>query len=160
MDYVHGYSARESTRLTDQATALTDLLHADTAYPPGSLVLEAGCGVGSQTVILAARSPRAGFTSVDISAHSLAKARRRVSAAGHTNVTFRRADIFDLPFPPEHFDHAFVCFVLEHLRDPVGALHALRRVVRPGGTITVSRVITARRTSTPTASGPAAPFSA
>ena len=40
LDYVHGYSASESTRLTDQATTLTELLHVDTHYPPGSLVLE------------------------------------------------------------------------------------------------------------------------
>ncbi len=38
-DYVHGYSERENTRLVDQATTLTELLHADTAYPPGSRVL-------------------------------------------------------------------------------------------------------------------------
>ncbi len=51
--YVHGYSAGEETRLQDQATTLTGLLHADTRYPAGSRVLEAGCGVGAQTVILA-----------------------------------------------------------------------------------------------------------
>jgi len=64
IEYVHGYSAEESTRLMDQATTLTGLLHADTVYPPGSLVLEAGCGVGAQTVILAGNSPRAAFTSM------------------------------------------------------------------------------------------------
>ena len=36
--YVHGYSARESERLTDQAQTLTDLLHHDTHYPAGSRV--------------------------------------------------------------------------------------------------------------------------
>ena len=63
--YVHGYSADEETRLHDQATTLTGLLHADTRYPPGSRVLEAGCGVGAQTVILAGHSPGASFTSVE-----------------------------------------------------------------------------------------------
>jgi SAM-dependent methyltransferase len=136
-DYVHGYSARESTRLTDQATTLTELLHADTVYPPGSRVLEAGCGVGAQTVILAAGSPEAAITSIDVSEESLAAARRRVREAGFTNVTFGRADVFDLPFPRDHFDHVFVCFLLEHLRDPAGALEALMRVLEPGGSITV-----------------------
>ena len=51
--YVHGYSARESERLADQAQTLTELLHHDTHYPAGSRVLEAGCGIGAQTVILA-----------------------------------------------------------------------------------------------------------
>ena len=53
--YVHGYDPRENLRLQDQAATLVDLLHADTAYPAGSRVLEAGCGVGAQTIILAAR---------------------------------------------------------------------------------------------------------
>src|SRR6266700_2335509 len=104
LDYVHGYSADESTRLTDQATTLTELLHADTRYPPGSLVLEAGCGVGAQTVILARNSPQAAFTSIDISEESLAAAQRRVQEVGFTNVGLQRADIFDLPFLSAHFD--------------------------------------------------------
>jgi SAM-dependent methyltransferase len=137
IDYVHGYSAKEHTRLADQAATLTELLHADTLYPPGSLVLEAGCGVGAQTVILAANSPRASFTSIDISQESLAAAQRRVQQAGFTNVTFRHADIFDLPFLPAHFDHVFVCFVLEHLPNPAAALETLMRVLKPGGSITV-----------------------
>ena len=47
--YVHGYDPRESRRLQDQASTLVQLLHSDTSYPAGSLVLEAGCGVGAQT---------------------------------------------------------------------------------------------------------------
>ncbi|MFJ6773529.1 hypothetical protein ACIQOV_21670, partial [Kitasatospora sp. NPDC091257] len=49
-DYVHGYARTEARRLGDQADTLADLLHAGTAYPAGSRVLEAGCGVGAQTV--------------------------------------------------------------------------------------------------------------
>jgi SAM-dependent methyltransferase len=47
------------------------------------------------------------------------------------------ADIFRLPFPEASFDHIFVCFVLEHLRQPVEALRRLRAVLKPGGTLTV-----------------------
>jgi SAM-dependent methyltransferase len=135
--YVHGYHARENERLHDQAGALVELLHHDTAYPAGSAVLEAGCGVGAQTVTLAQRSPEAHFTSIDVSAESLAAAQRRIDAAGIANVEFRQADIFDLPFAPRSFDHVFVCFVLEHLARPVDALTLLRDLIRPGGTITV-----------------------
>ena len=38
------------------------------------------------------------FTSVDVSADSLAEAGRRAERAGLTNVEFRQGDIFDLPF--------------------------------------------------------------
>jgi SAM-dependent methyltransferase len=134
--YVHGYQPRENERLLDQAGALVDLLHVDTRYPAGSLVLEAGCGVGAQTVTLAERSPGARFTSVDISLQSLSEAERKVRHAGFTNVEFRRADIFALPFAPQSFDHVFVCFVLEHLSHPVEALASLIGLVKPGGTIT------------------------
>jgi ubiquinone/menaquinone biosynthesis C-methylase UbiE len=136
-DYVHGYTQREGERLVDQATALTDFLHSGTSFPAGGRVLEAGCGVGAQTVTLARNSPRADITSVDISAESLGVAQQRVASAGLTNVTFEQADIFSLPYAPGAFDHAFVCFVLEHLADPAGALAAIRAAVRPGGTLTV-----------------------
>ena len=135
--YVHGYERREHERLQDQAGTLVELLHCDTAYAAGSTVLEVGCGVGAQTITLAQRSPEARFTAVDVSTQSLAEAQRKASQAGLTNVEFRQADIFALPIETESFDHVFVCFVLEHLARPVEALLILKRVLRPGGTITV-----------------------
>lgn len=135
--YVHGYSDRESERLADQALALTSLLHDDTRYPSGSTVLEAGCGIGAQTVILARNSPDAWITSIDISEDSLAHAREAILTEGITNVTFQHADIFHLPFTPGSFDHIFICFVLEHLAEPEQALAALRPFLKEGGTLTV-----------------------
>ena len=136
-DYVHGYSEREHSRLVDQATTLTELLHHDTRYPPGAKVLEAGCGVGAQTVTLARNSPGARFTSIDVSPRSLEAAERRARAASLENVTFQQADIFELPFAEASFDHVFVCFVLEHLRRPHEALASLSSRLKPGGTLTV-----------------------
>ncbi len=135
--YVHGYSSRENERLLDQAEALTELLHHDTRYPAGCSVLEAGCGVGAQTVVLAANNPETQFTSIDISPIFLHAARSKAVNAGCKNVVFRKADIFNLPFPDESFDHIFLCFVLEHLNNPPGALLRLKAKLRPGGTITV-----------------------
>lgn len=134
--YVHGYNVIEARRLADQARTLEALLHADTAYPAGATVLEAGCGVGAQTVALARTSPGARITAIDVSAESLAAAERRVREAGATNVAFRQADLFALPFADASFDHVFVCFVLEHLASPVEVLRELARVLKPGGTIT------------------------
>jgi len=134
--YVHGYDPRENLRLQDQAATLAELLHSDTAYPAGSRVLDAGCGVGAQTVTLAAHSPDAEIVSIDVSADSVAQARRAVENAGFRNVAFRQADIFHLPFPPASFDHVFLCFVLEHLARPAEALHRLLAVLKPGGTLT------------------------
>jgi len=136
-DYVHGYDPRESVRLQDQAATLVELLHSDTAFPPGSRVLEAGCGVGAQTVTLAKNSPGAFILAVDVSEASLAEAERQVREAGLSDVEFLQADILDLPFGPDSFDHVFVCFVLEHLPEPLVVLDKLKPLLRPGGTITV-----------------------
>jgi len=134
MSYVHGYDRRANVRLQDQADALVDLLHSDTHYPERSLVLEVGCGVGAQTVTLVRNSPRARFVSIDISPDSLGAARRKVQSA---NVLFQQADVYQLPFARESFDHVFVCFLLEHLARPLEALEKLKQVLKPGGSITV-----------------------
>jgi len=137
MKYVHGYDRRENIRLQDQASTLAELLHSDTFYPAGSRVLEAGCGVGAQTITLARNSPDAHITSVDISGNSVAEAKNKIEGAGFTNVKFQQGDILNLPFIRESFDHIFVCFVLEHLAKPADALSCLKNHLKAGGTITV-----------------------
>ncbi|WP_028932689.1 methyltransferase domain-containing protein [Pseudonocardia spinosispora] len=136
--YVHGYSDSESRRLGDQADTLAELLHSGTAYPAGSRVLEVGCGVGAQTVHLVESSPGARIVAVDVAEASLARARASVTAR-HPDalVSWHRADLRELPFADATFDHLFVCFVLEHLAAPSVALSGLRRLLRPGGSITV-----------------------
>jgi len=135
--YVHGYDLRENLRLQDQATTLIELLHSDTAYASGSNILEAGCGVGAQTLMLARNSPHALITSFDIAETSVVEARKNVTAAGLSNVQIEQADIFNLHYGPDSFDHIFVCFVLEHLANPIIALQLLSRHLKRGGTITV-----------------------
>ncbi len=113
--YVHGYRPRENTRLHDQADTLAELLHGDTGFPAGRAVLEVGCGVGAQTVTVAERSPGAALTAIDLSAASLAAARKRARDAGHRDITFVQADVHTLPHPAgplaaATFDRIFVCF--------------------------------------------------
>ena len=135
--YVHGYSEQESCRLADQADTLSQLLHSDIAYPRGSRVLEAGCGVGAQTIALSRSSPHARFECMDISHVSLNTAQQMAADQQLDNVTFRQGDIYKLPYRESSFDHVFVCFVLEHLADPIKALNGLKRVLKPEGTLTV-----------------------
>ena len=135
--YVHGYSDQEAKRLFDQASTMSELLHQDTMYPAGSRVLEAGCGTGAQTLFLAKNSPRARIVSIDVSMDSLNEARNAGNQKNLSNVRFHRADVFDLPFREQSFDHVFVCFVLEHLKDPVEALICLKNVLKENGTITL-----------------------
>jgi SAM-dependent methyltransferase len=134
--YVHGHAPSEHARLRDQAETLAGLLHADTAYPDGSSVLEAGCGAGAQTALLLRSSPGASITALDRSDAALWAARERVGAADGARVRFVRGDVTALPFPPASFDHAFVCFLLKHLPAPAKALGALVALLKPGGTLT------------------------
>lgn len=136
MAYVHGYSERETQRLYEQAEILEEILHTATAYRTEEHVLEAGCGVGGQTRLLVKHSPDTRFTCIDISEESLGTAQKLKDQSGFEKVTFQQADIHSLDFADRTFDHVFICFVLEHLDNPVAALTELKRVLKPGGTIT------------------------
>ena len=135
--YVHGYSVREKQRLSDQAQTLVQLLHHDIRYSAGSKVLEAGCGAGAQTVILAENSPEANFISIDISQDSVRKLREILREKKISNVNLQQGNVFDLPFDNDSFDHIFVCFLLEHLDRPLQALKNLKKILKPEGSITV-----------------------
>ncbi|MDD4190905.1 MAG: hypothetical protein PHI28_06225 [Mangrovibacterium sp.] len=63
--YVHGYTNKEALRLNDQAATLDDIIHYDPVFPQNALILEAGCGVGAQTRIIATKNPDSNFISVN-----------------------------------------------------------------------------------------------
>jgi len=133
--YVHGYSDREALRLNDQAETLDNIIHNDTIFPSGSIVLEAGCGVGAQTKIIATKNPNSNFISIDLSEDSIREAKELGNSLGINNVEFEQADIYHLPYKDETFDSVIICFVLEHLHNPKQALHELKRVLKNGGTM-------------------------
>jgi ubiquinone/menaquinone biosynthesis C-methylase UbiE len=135
--YVHGYSNREALRLNDQSETLEDIIHNDSIFPKDGLVLEAGCGVGAQTKIIATKNPDTKFISVDISKDSIKEAKRTINSLGIHNVELKQADIFHLPFSDETFDSVMICFVLEHLHNPLLALNELKRVLKKGGIMMV-----------------------
>ncbi len=135
--YVHGYSNEESQRLNDQAKTMAEILHYDSFWEEESSILEIGCGVGAQTKIISTQNPTSHFTSIDFSDKSLLKAEETINSLGIKNVAFKNADVFDLPFKNESFDHVFVCFVLEHLENTEKALAEIKRVLKKNGTITV-----------------------
>ena len=135
--YVHGYSDREALRLNDQANTLDNIIHNDTLFPSGSLILEAGCGVGAQTKIIATKNPDSNFISVDLSPESIDTAKKLIDSLDIKNVEFKQADLYKLAFKDATFDSVIVCFVLEHLPDPLTVLNELKRVLKHGGTLIV-----------------------
>ncbi|MEM8966598.1 MAG: methyltransferase domain-containing protein [Bacteroidota bacterium] len=136
--YVHGYSQQEAQRLANQASTVAEYLHYDSIWEDGSRILEVGCGVGAQTEIIAQANPKSKFVSIDISANSLEIAQAKIEEQQIKNVEFRLQDARKMRKEKDGlFDHVFVCFLLEHLSNPVELLKALKHLIKPQGTITV-----------------------
>jgi SAM-dependent methyltransferase len=99
-------------------------------WVPGKEVLDAGCGVGYGTRLLAEREP-ARLVGVDLSAEALERAPTE-------DAEFVQADLHQIPFDADTFD-VVVCFeVIEHVHGHVQVLDELRRVLRPGGALLIS----------------------
>lgn len=101
--------------------------------PAGSLFLDAGCGVGDQTLRLFRRGYRC--VGVDISETILDQAKARAARDGIESITYTCAPLEQLPFPDGCFDYVHCRGVLMHIPDWQNALNELCRVTRPGGSI-------------------------
>lgn len=108
--------------------------------PSGSSGLDAGCGVGSNTLLLAeAVGPGGHVTGLDIAGDLLRIASERARQAGYQDRTdFKQGDISNLPFDPDTFDWAWSAdCVGPGTGDPLSQVEALARIVRPGGSVSV-----------------------
>jgi SAM-dependent methyltransferase len=108
----------------------------ETGWSPEALrgrrVLEAGCGAGRFTRILA----EAGAELVTFD-YSAAVDVCRENNGHFGNVTFLQCDLLDMPFREGAFDYVFCHGVLQHTPSPRDSFRALARVVRPGGKLSV-----------------------
>jgi len=74
------------------------------------------------------------ITAIDISERMLDQARPR--AEGYDgDLTLRHLDVHDLDYPDATFDQVFTSCTFCSVPNPVGGLHTLTRVLKPGGTI-------------------------
>jgi 2-polyprenyl-3-methyl-5-hydroxy-6-metoxy-1,4-benzoquinol methylase len=96
-------------------------------------LLVAGCGTGQQSIETAQRFPAARILAVDLSAASLAYAKRKTRELGIVNIEYAQADILRLESIGKTFDFIQCVGVLHHLEDPVAGWRVLRSVLRPGG---------------------------
>ncbi|MBI5849148.1 MAG: class I SAM-dependent methyltransferase [Nitrospirae bacterium] len=96
---------------------------------PGQTVLDAGCGEGILSNLMAQRG--ATVTGVDISSPNTEAAKaisRRMLIENYP--TFCVADAESLPFPDKSFDVVVSSHVLEHLPDFQRGLREIKRVMR------------------------------
>jgi len=114
--------------LRPSPTRLRYLALALELIPPGSDVLDLGCGAG--VPMTAALAEDSAVTGVDISSTQLALARRNVPGA-----TFLRADMTALTFEPASLDAVVAFYSLTHVpRDEQAELLGhIRSWLRPGG---------------------------
>jgi 2-polyprenyl-3-methyl-5-hydroxy-6-metoxy-1,4-benzoquinol methylase len=100
----------------------------------GRECLDAGCGSGRYTMAMAKLGARHA-TGVDLSARATSEATERARRLGYgERVSFQQSSVIDLPAEwTGRFD--FVCSngVVHHTPDPVGGLHNIWRVLKPGG---------------------------
>ena len=131
-----GDAEGEPRRLDLQASFLrpyTERLLWDAGIGPGMRVLDAGCGTGDVTVLVADLvGPSGEIVGVDRSAEVLATAQGRVAARGLRQIRFVQGDVASLTLDGT-FDAIVGRLILTHLPDAVGALTHLAAALRPGG---------------------------
>lgn len=98
--------------------------------PPGSSVLEVGCGTGT---VLARLRPARGV-GIDLSARMV-----EIAASKYPDLSFRVADAESLDLG-ETFDFVIVPDVIEHLSDAAAMFRSVRRCLRPDSRLVVTSV--------------------
>lgn len=147
--YLHGFTKTEEDRLVSQSHFLEPWVYHRIDYTRAPLgrpasVLEIGCGVGAQLKILSRRFPHLQLTGVDRSPSQLARAHAVLEDERRSGrVTLAQASGETLPFADASFDGVFLCWLLEHVKDPAQVLREARRVLRPGGVFYATEVFLA-----------------
>ena len=130
--YVHGFTPDEQERLYRQARFVEHRVHENLPFRRAKKMIEVGCGVGAQTDILLRRWPDLHVTGLDASPPNLARALAHLAklpwAEGRYH--FAHGDAGSMEFAADSFDSAFLCWVLEHVADPMLVLSETRRVTQ------------------------------
>ncbi|NUN05394.1 MAG: methyltransferase domain-containing protein [Bdellovibrio sp.] len=143
--YLHGFSKDEQDRLRKQARFGEHSVYQNINLNGVENLLEVGCGVGAQSEIILRRFPDIKLTGIDRSPKQLQSARARLA---HLNWAAHRYELKEMDatameFSANSFDGAFLCWILEHVPDPIRVLSEVRRVLRPGSVVYVTEVMNA-----------------
>ncbi|MEG4092165.1 methyltransferase domain-containing protein [Microcoleus sp. Pol12B4] len=101
----------------------------------GKLILDAGCGSGYKSLVLATANPGAKIVGIDLSEESVKLARHRLQYHGFENAEFYAIKIEELPSLGLQFDYINADEVLYLLPDAVAGMQAMKSVLKPDGII-------------------------
>ena len=104
-------------------------------FPGGKRALDAGCGLGQWSMVLARMCEEA--CGIDVSPERVSACTAIAEAMGITNSKFSSAHLECLPFPDGHFDR-LVCYRVLYLTDYEKSIEEFARVTQSGGLVYIS----------------------
>jgi ubiquinone/menaquinone biosynthesis C-methylase UbiE len=130
-----GYESLWQAQLAEAQAAMLEL-----ASPAaGERVLDIACGTGLVSFAAAqAVGPQGDVLGTDLSQRMIDAAERRAKHLGLSNCSFLRMDAESLSLPDARFDVALCGLGLMYVPDPERALREMRRVLRPGGRVSLA----------------------
>lgn len=111
------------------------LRHRKVTDTHNKIILDAGCGSGFKSLILAEANPGAKIVGIDLSEQSLNLARQRLKYHGFENAEFHQLKIEEVAQLGMEYDYINCDEVLYLLPDPVLGLQAMKSVLKSDGLI-------------------------
>ncbi len=142
--YIHGYLETEQERLREQALVIERPIYDFIDFSNVQELLEIGSGVGSQTEVLLRRFPHLNITGVEYEVRQIKKAKENMAKLGYSEpkVTFIQQDAKHLELDRK-YDGAFICWVLEHISQPIDVLKSMKPFLKSGATVSITEVFNA-----------------
>jgi ubiquinone/menaquinone biosynthesis C-methylase UbiE len=140
------FARRDDSEISDAsfvaaAEAMTERVCLSARVGNGLRVLDVGCGFGGTLSHLNERLSGCELVGVNIDERQIAQARKRVLARAGNSVRFEVGDACALPFADGAFDVVMAVECIFHFPSRRTFLGEARRVLRPGGRLTVSDFI-------------------
>jgi arsenite methyltransferase len=109
---------------------------------PGEVVVDLGCGAGTDLLIAAQMAgPHGRVIGIDMTSSMLARARESATGMGLGNVELHESLIEDLPLEDASVDVVISNGVIDLVPDKDAVLDEIDRVLRPGGRLQIADVI-------------------